>query len=158
MLLLLCLGIYFLMLVFWCFKNLCLSFTFNFPPHFVLTVLKTACFSCLSRTVFTVRRGKYPYAHKIMIPLDMFCFMTGRSDWLNFLFRKSFWFVLHILDVSPLGSSISICLACHACCRQRCPILCSFHQQLGNRKQAPDQRTFLELAWGKLKQQLGFCS
>lgn len=47
MLLLLGLGVYFLKLVFWYFKNLCLSFTFNFLPHFVLIVLKAAYFSSL---------------------------------------------------------------------------------------------------------------
>lgn len=44
MLLLLGLGIYFLNLVFWCFKKLCFNFTFNFLPHFVV---KTAYFSPL---------------------------------------------------------------------------------------------------------------
>lgn len=157
MLLLLGLGIYFLKLVFWCFKNLCLSFTFNFVPHFLL-MLKTTYFFYLSRTVFTVRNGKTPYTQEIMIPLEMFSFMTGRSDWLNLLFCKDFWSVLHMAEVSPVGSNTSMCLACLACCRQRCSIPCSSHQQLGHRKQDPEQRTFLELAQGKLKQQLGFCS
>lgn len=96
-----------------------------------------------------------------MIPLDMFSFMTGRSDWLAFLFCKDFWSVLHMAEVSPVGSNTSVCLACLACCRQRCSILCSSHQLLGHRNQAPELRTFLELAQGKLKAaawflQLGF--
>lgn len=106
MLLLLGLDIYFLKLVFWCFKNLCLSFTFNFVPHFLL-MLKTTYFFYLSRTVFTVRNGKTPYTHEIMIPLEMFSFMTGRSDWLHLLFCKDFWSVLHMAEVSPVGSNTS---------------------------------------------------
>lgn len=61
MLFLLGLGIYFLKLVFWCFKNLCLSFTFDFFPHFVFIVLTTVfCSSLFIKSSFDSEEWKEP--------------------------------------------------------------------------------------------------
>lgn len=148
------------MLVFWHFKNMCLSFTFNFPPHLVLIVLTATYLSSLFiKNSFCMRSGKSPYTNEVMIPLNMFFFMTCRSCWLSVLFHEDFCCVLHNTEVSGAGSNISICLACFLQTElHHSQFIHCDRQQLEHRKQAPDQRSFLVVMDGKLKQQLDFYS
>lgn len=90
---------------------MCLSFTFNFPSHLVLIVLITAyLYSLFIKNTFCCEEWEESLYNEITIPLNMFFFMTCRSYRLSFLFHKDTCFVLHITEVSGVGSNISLYL------------------------------------------------
>lgn len=102
-----------------------------------------------------MRSEKSLYTNEVMIPLNMFFFMTCRSCWLSVLFHEDFCFVLHTTEVSGVGSNISICLACFLQTElHHSQFIHCDHQQLEHRKQASNQRSFLVVMDRKLSSSL----
>lgn len=112
-------------------------------PEFYLEFSSSLCAHCADNCLLLSLiyqaflqwgKGRAPTHMRSWLPWICFpSWLVDHGGFISFPLKIS-GLCYHTAEVSPVGSNISICLACLACCRQSCSIPCSFHQQLEHRK------------------------